>query len=102
MGSLNEANRLVPLTQARLIPTSIPRSLAALQLKNIQIEAPSIPPSHKKHGTKGEVSMNNLMEVARKHREKLKSENSLSSMFVDVDKASTEHGKGEIDFIELE
>ena len=91
LGSPQDAPRLVPLTQARLIPTDIPKSLAALQLKNIQIEAPRIPPSHRKLDARGDVSMNDLMDVARKHRDKTKASEIMSLMFVKAEKVDNRH-----------
>ena len=91
LGSPQDAPRLVPLMQARLIPTDIPKSLAALQLKNIQIEAPRIPPSHRKLDARGDVSMNDLMDVARKHRDKTKASEVMSLMFAEAEKVDNEH-----------
>ena len=82
LGNPAEPPRLVPLMHTRLIPTNIPKSMAALHLKSIDIEAPRIPPSHRKLVNSGDVSMDKLMEIARNRREKSKSPEGINMMLM--------------------
>jgi len=83
LGSPNEPYRRVPKMQLRVIPTNIPKSLAHLNIKNIIKDAPRIPVEHRRIIPRGDVSMDNVMNLARKERESRK-QKSLNVMFVDL------------------